>query len=87
MSRIKIYQKCTITYNGSESLDLLLNTEKSTFSDVENVIEAFKRTELYKSNDWDDGSVIGWIRVSRIDFIPLNMETVYEFQLPEPNED
>lgn len=78
-------EKCIITFNSVESLEFLLDTNANSFEEVVKSLERFKTTDQYKDDDWDEGDVIDWLKEDNLSIIPLNEDIVYEFNLPDGN--
>jgi uncharacterized Zn finger protein len=76
--------KCIITFNSEEAVEFLLDTNTSSFEDVEKVINDFKETPEYLENAWDSEDVLNILVKAGINLIPLNLDTEYEFELLEP---
>jgi len=80
-------EKCIINFNSEESVEFLLDTMVSSFDDVQQSLDKFKETEEYKKDEYDDDFVLDWLTEDGIVLIPLNIDTVYGFELPSPEID
>lgn len=81
-------ERCVITFNGEESLEFLIDTNKNSFEEIQEVLDEYKETEEYLSNDWDSSTIEDLLESNDIGIINLSdMDVSYHFELPEPDED
>lgn len=77
-------EKYRINFNYEESIEFLIDRFVNSPEDIHNAIEAFKETEEYISNTWDEDDLYDFFEQRDMAFIPVsNLAIINTFELPE----
>lgn len=81
-------EKYRVNFNSEESIEFLVDRFVNSPEDIHYAIEAFKETEEYINDTWDEDTLYDFFTEREMVFIPIsNLAVIRTFELPEINND